>query len=83
MECYYGDSNDFDVREHDWTQDEETFKTRSKILLDQEIWRGQQRGPSRNDPVHARSMRPRCDVTSSGILKTSKASPMCNETNTC
>jgi hypothetical protein len=68
MECYYGDSNEFEPGEHDWTRDEETSKTKSKILLDQEIWRGQQRGPSINDPVHTRSMRPRCDVTSTGMF---------------
>jgi len=66
MECYYGDSDDFDAGGNDWTHDEESFKTKSKILLDQEVWRGQQRGPSINDPVHTRSMRPRCDLTFNG-----------------
>lgn len=66
MQCYYGDPAEADVETHDWTQDEGTTKTKSKILLHQEVWRGQQRGPSINDPVHTRSMRPRCDLTSDG-----------------
>lgn len=41
----------------DETFDHETSKLTSRFVEQQ------QRGPSINDPVHTRSMRPRCDVT--------------------
>ncbi|CAG8975127.1 hypothetical protein HYALB_00004426 [Hymenoscyphus albidus] len=62
ISCYYGDSDNLEIVSDDLMESQSTLKTKSEILLDQEVWRGQQRGPSLSDPVHTRSMRPRCDV---------------------
>jgi hypothetical protein len=39
--------------------------SKSYLLLRPEFWRGQQHG-GRHDAVHARHMRPRCDIISTG-----------------
>jgi hypothetical protein len=68
MTCYYGDSHIFEASQKDWMEEVDSVRTKSQIILDQEVWRGQQRGPSINDPVHTRSMRPRCDLVANGII---------------
>jgi hypothetical protein len=41
--------------------------TKSYMILRPEFWRGQQHG-GRHDAVHAKHMRPRCDIISTGEL---------------
>jgi hypothetical protein len=80
MACYYGETMAFDGMlptdgdRKDWGQEDGSSRTKTQILLDQEVWRGQQRGPSVNDPVHTRSMRPHCDLIASGMRTTYQAS---------
>lgn len=66
MTCYYGESQIFDGVHKDWMDSDDRFRSKTQVLLDNEVWRGQQRGPSINDPVHTRSMRPRCELVSNG-----------------
>jgi hypothetical protein len=48
--------------------------SKTYMLLRPEFWRGQQHG-GRNDAVHARHMRPRCDTISTGTFGTSANLP--------
>jgi hypothetical protein len=41
--------------------------SKTYMMLRPEFWRGQQHG-GRKDAVHARHMRPRCDIISTGML---------------
>ena len=69
MACYYGDPPPFDLGRRDFLNEDGVGRTKTQNILDHEVWRGQQRGPSVNDPVHARSMRPRCDLVATGMLE--------------